>query len=82
KELMSERVSEASIRLATAIEQAKGIDLGELGLDMGIDIHGHVWMFEANSKPGRSIFKHSRLRQADQESRKLLVDYSCYLANF
>ncbi|MGN7470795.1 YheC/YheD family endospore coat-associated protein [Brevibacillus sp. SAFN-007a] len=82
KALMSERISEASIRLATAIEQAKGIDLGELGLDMGIDVHGHVWMFEANSKPGRSIFKHARLRQADQESRKLLVDYSCYLANF
>lgn len=82
KALMSERISEASIRLATAIEQAKGIDLGELGLDMGIDIHGHVWMFEANSKPGRSIFKHARLKQADQESRKLLVDYSCYLANF
>ncbi|MGZ0052428.1 YheC/YheD family endospore coat-associated protein [Brevibacillus gelatini] len=82
KALMAERISEASIRIAKAIEQAKGIDLGELGLDMGIDIHGHVWMFEANSKPGRSIFKHARLKQADQESRKLLVDYSCYLANF
>ncbi|GED68287.1 hypothetical protein BRE01_19890 [Brevibacillus reuszeri] len=82
KAMMTERVSEASIRLATAIELAKGVDLGELGLDMGIDTHGHVWMFEANSKPGRSIFKHARLKQADQESRKLLVDYSCYLANF
>ncbi len=82
KELMKERISQASIRLATAIEQAKGIDLGELGLDIGIDTHGHVWMFEANSKPGRSIFKHSRLKQADQESRRLIVDYSCYLANF
>jgi len=82
KDLMTQRISEASIRLATAIELAKGVDLGELGLDMGIDTHGHVWMFEANSKPGRSIFKHARLKQADQESRKLLVDYSCYLANF
>ncbi|MED1793326.1 YheC/YheD family protein [Brevibacillus nitrificans] len=82
KVMMVERISDASIRLATAIEMAKGIDLGELGLDMGIDTHGHVWMFEANSKPGRSIFKHARLKQADYESRKLLVDYSCYLANF
>ncbi|MED1797661.1 YheC/YheD family protein [Brevibacillus porteri] len=82
KALMTQRVSDASIRLATAIELAKGIDLGELGLDMGIDTQGHVWMFEANSKPGRSIFKHARLREADHESRKLLVDYSCYLANF
>ncbi|CAM3484556.1 MULTISPECIES: YheC/YheD family protein [Brevibacillus] len=82
KALMTERIKDASIRLAQAIEQAKGMDLGELGLDMGIDTHGHVWMFEANSKPGRSIFKHARLKHADQESRKLLVDYSCYLANF
>ncbi|HZG81024.1 MAG TPA: YheC/YheD family protein [Brevibacillus sp.] len=82
KAIITERIKEASIRLATAIEQAKGTDLGELGLDMGIDTRGHVWMFEANSKPGRSIFKHARLKHADQESRKLLVDYSCYLANF
>lgn len=82
KQAITERISEASIRLASAIEEAKGIYLGELGLDMGIDIHGHVWMFEANSKPGRSIFKHSRLKQADEMSRGLLVDYSCYLANF
>jgi hypothetical protein len=80
--LIQERITLAAIRLATAIEQAKGIYLGELGLDMGIDTHGHVWMFEANSKPGRSIFKHSRLKQADEVSRSLLVDYSCYLANF
>jgi YheC/D like ATP-grasp len=82
KGLMEQRVNDASIRLATAIEEAKGMDLGELGLDMGIDTHGHVWMFEANSKPGRSIFKHARLKNADRESRRLLVDYSCYLANF
>jgi hypothetical protein len=80
--MMMERIREASIRLATAIEQAKGTELGELGLDIGIDVKGHVWMFEANSKPGRSIFKHARLKQADKESRDLLVDYSCYLANF
>jgi len=82
KAIVTDRINEASIRLATAIEEAKGVDLGELGLDMGIDTRGHVWMFEANSKPGRSIFKHARLKHADQVSRKLLVDYSCYLANF
>ncbi|HZG14357.1 MAG TPA: YheC/YheD family protein [Candidatus Bathyarchaeia archaeon] len=82
KILIQTRISEAAIRLASAIEEAKGIYLGELGLDMGIDVHGHVWMFEANSKPGRSIFKHARLKHADEVSRSLLVDYSCYLANF
>jgi len=82
KELIEERIKTAAIRLASSIEEAKGSPLGELGLDMGIDLHGHVWMFEANSKPGRSIFKHSRLKQADIHSRALIVDFSRYLANF
>lgn len=82
KELVSRRIREAAFRLATAIEEANQAPLGELGLDMGIDTHGQVWMFEANSKPGRSIFKHSRLKEADNFSRTLIVDYSRYLANF
>jgi hypothetical protein len=80
--IMQERIREIAIKLATAIEQAQDVYLGELGLDMGIDTHGHVWMFEANSKPGRSIFKHARLKHADEVSRSLILDYSCYLANF
>ncbi|MCR8979922.1 YheC/YheD family protein [Brevibacillus laterosporus] len=79
---LEKRVREASIRLANAIEFAYGTNLGELGLDIGIDKEGNIWMFEANSKPGRSIFKHARLKQADEMSRSLLVDYSRYLANF
>ena len=82
RELISRRIGDAAIRLAAAIEEANRAPLGELGLDMGIDTHGQVWMFEANSKPGRSIFKHSRLKEADAFSRNLIVDYSRYLANF
>ncbi|WP_139491727.1 YheC/YheD family endospore coat-associated protein [Brevibacillus dissolubilis] len=82
KDLIESRIADASIRIAEAIESEHGSTLGELGLDMGIDLHGHIWMFEANSKPGRSIFKHARLKQADETSRKLIVDYGRYLANF
>ncbi|MGE5704259.1 MAG: YheC/YheD family protein, partial [Clostridia bacterium] len=35
KSLIEERIRDASIRLASAIEEAKGVYLGELGLDMG-----------------------------------------------
>ncbi len=28
----------------------------ELGLDVGIDTDGRVWLLEVNSKPGRSVF--------------------------
>ncbi len=82
RDLVARRIRDAAIRLAVAIEEANQAPLGELGLDMGIDTHGQVWMFEANSKPGRSIFKHSRLKEADVFSRNLILDYSRYLANF
>lgn len=75
-------IAKTAIRICSAIEKAKGGYLGELGLDMGLDKEGHVWMFEANAKPGRSVFKHSRMKQADLRSRGLLVEYSKYLAGF
>ncbi|WP_232698853.1 YheC/YheD family endospore coat-associated protein [Brevibacillus daliensis] len=79
---LEEQIREASVRLAQSMELAYSTHLGELGLDMAIDLNGDIWMFEANSKPGRSIFKHDRLKRADELSRSLLVDYSRYLANF
>ncbi|WP_019123205.1 YheC/YheD family protein [Brevibacillus massiliensis] len=80
--IIEQRINSAAVRIAKAIEETKGDPLGELGLDMGIDVNGHVWMFEANSKPGRSVFKHAALKQADEFSRSLLIDFSCFLANF
>ncbi len=31
-------------------------DLFELGLDVGIDKQGNIWIIEVNSKPGRTVF--------------------------
>ncbi|MEK1830725.1 YheC/YheD family protein [Priestia megaterium] len=38
------------------LEQELNGLIGELGFDFGVDYQGNVWLFEANSKPGRSIF--------------------------
>lgn len=75
-------LKETAIKLAETIESRVGQNIGELGFDLGIDETGHIWMFEANSRPGRSIFKHDSLREADRKSIYLIVDYSRYLANF
>lgn len=37
-------------RIASCLEQEFG-PLGELALDLGVDRKGHLWFFEANSKP-------------------------------
>lgn len=69
----------------TAIEIAETVErnyphlLGELGLDLGIDRKGHIWLFEVNSKPGRSIFAHPALRADGQNTMRQLVNYCVYL---
>ncbi|OZT11427.1 hypothetical protein CHN50_16730 [Priestia aryabhattai] len=54
--------------------------IGEIGFDFGVDTRGNIWMFEANSKPGRSIFSHPSLRKEDQYTRKLALEYAIFLS--
>ncbi|MBY9080364.1 YheC/YheD family protein [Paenibacillus sp. HN-1] len=53
--------------------------LGELGLDFGIDPDGRIWMLEANSKPGRSVFKLTGDREAARRSVENPLAYARYL---
>ncbi|MCZ8513441.1 YheC/YheD family protein [Paenibacillus filicis] len=73
---------EAAIRLAEDIERNYRHTLGELGFDIGIDQSERIWMFEANSKPGRSIFKHPALKEQGRASLQYIYDYCMYLARF
>ncbi|MFC5468367.1 YheC/YheD family protein [Cohnella suwonensis] len=73
---------EVAIRLSEAIERNYSHTLGELGLDIGIDRDGAVWMFEANAKPGRSIFKHPALKEQGKASLEYILDHCLYLSKF
>lgn len=75
-----EKAKNVSVKLSEAIERNYTHRLGELGLDIGIDKNGEVWMFEANAKPGRSIFKHPELKVEGKESLNLLLDHCIYLS--
>lgn len=79
---VEKKLRDTAVQLAQAIESRVNQHIGELGFDIGIDERGHIWMFEANSRPGRSIFKHNSFKEADKKSIRLIVDYSRYLANF
>ncbi|MBP1761027.1 MAG: hypothetical protein H6Q64_569 [Firmicutes bacterium] len=70
-----------------ALETARTLETrlgptGELGIDIGVDQHGKIWLIEANLKPARKIFSLMK----DNESRLLSVrrpiEYSIYLAGF
>ncbi len=73
---------EAAVKLAEDIERNYRHTLGELGFDIGIDQNERLWMFEANSKPGRSIFKHPALKEQGRASLQNIYDYCLYLSRF
>ncbi|WP_018756101.1 YheC/YheD family protein [Paenibacillus terrigena] len=79
---MLRKVRSTAVDLARAIERNYPYLLGEIGFDLGIDRSGKVWMFEANAKPGRSIFKHPTAKSGERASLDNLIDYCKYLSKF
>ena len=62
-----------------ALESALG-PMGELGMDLGVDVNGRVWYIESNPKPGRSILAHLHATKARALSISRPVDYALCLA--
>jgi hypothetical protein len=75
----SEKLTEAALFLSKALERNMEGIIGEIGFDLGIDRNGDVWLFEANSKPGRSIFTHPDLKDFDLLTRKLSIAFAIFL---
>ncbi|MGD6965449.1 YheC/YheD family protein [Rossellomorea vietnamensis] len=74
-----EKLKSAAITLSSALERNMEGFIGEIGFDFGIDALGRVWLFEANSKPGRSIFSHPDLKSFDLLTRRLSLSFGLYL---
>ena len=79
-EEIEQKLTTAAITLSKSIENHLDGIIAEIGFDFGLDKHDQVWMFEANSKPGRSIFSHPKLKEFELLTRKLSLDYAIYLA--
>ncbi|WP_062352349.1 YheC/YheD family protein [Bacillus kwashiorkori] len=76
-----QKLKTAAILLSEHLEKKMDGILCEIGFDLGMDENGKLWMFEANSKPGRSIFSHPKLKNIEQLSRNYVLEYGIYLAN-
>lgn len=47
-------LDDTSIKLVSCLEKEFG-PYGELGVDIGVDIHGKIWFIEANITPGKRL---------------------------
>ncbi|MEW4285478.1 YheC/YheD family protein [Priestia koreensis] len=79
KEIMA-KLQTASLLISSVLENRMEELIGEIGFDFGIDDRGNVWLFEANSKPGRSIFSHPKLHHEDVRTQQLFLAYAKHLA--
>lgn len=52
---LEDRLREVSVLVAKALDRDLG-PLAELGIDLGLDTSGHVWLIEANGKYSRAVF--------------------------
>lgn len=68
-------------QVATTIERTSQMVYGELGLDLGLDKNGNIWLIEVNSKPRKTtVTEMSKIIMRNAFKRPL--EYSIYLAGF
>lgn len=76
-ELLQELAAAAAL-LPPLLEEACG-RLGELGLDFGLDAGGRIYLLEANSKPGRTVFRLTGDRRAAKLAAENPLRYARHL---
>lgn len=64
--------------IANLMDQKAG-PLCDLGLDLGVDVTGRVWLIEVNSKPGRKVFRRTGDRAARRRSVQTPMGYARFL---
>jgi hypothetical protein len=72
---ITEQINRISTLTPPLIEENHG-PLLELGLDVGIDRKGSLWLLEVNSKPGRTIFLKTGEKEIRQRSIQLPMSYA------
>ncbi|THF83751.1 YheC/YheD family endospore coat-associated protein [Cohnella fermenti] len=68
------KVKNTVVTLARQIERSSKHKMGEMSMDLGVDVSGQVWFFEANSKPMKFDEPHIRKKSLEQ-----IFYYSQYL---
>ncbi|MBH0333868.1 hypothetical protein ABH14_29760 [Brevibacillus brevis] len=77
-----------ALKLAILLEESLPGHYGEFGIDLGVDVHGRVWLLEVNSKPSKSAKTVPLPEGAEELPRRArpsvvrMLDYSAFLSGF
>jgi glutathione synthase/RimK-type ligase-like ATP-grasp enzyme len=71
------RIKDLSLRVAHVL--SKRHLLGELGVDLGVDKQGRLWIIEVNLRPGRATFRRAGLTEAWRRSGIAPLEFTIYL---
>ncbi|WP_044893184.1 YheC/YheD family protein [Bacillus alveayuensis] len=76
---LKKMIKKTVLTISEVLDAKMNGSIGEIGFDLGMDRSGKIWIFEANSKPGRSIFDHHALQKEDRLTREYIFEYAEYL---
>ncbi|MFY0542902.1 YheC/YheD family protein [Brevibacillus sp. H7] len=77
---IEEQLQQLVLELPPFLEEYHG-RLVELGIDVGIDTAGNVWIIEVNSRPGRAVFAQINDPKARLNAVSQPLRYAHYLMN-
>ncbi|MFC5406192.1 YheC/YheD family protein [Cohnella soli] len=76
-------IREECVRMAhslVAVFERKYGPMMEFGMDVGVDVDGHVWLIEANPKPSRDVFLKTGERSTYLKAVRRPLEYALYVA--
>lgn len=77
----NQQIKEVCRQVAATLEKSTQLTFGELGLDLGIDKNGNIWLIEVNSKP-RKTTETEMSQVIMRNTFKRPLEYGIFLAGF
>ncbi|MDF2681252.1 MAG: hypothetical protein K0R47_2442 [Brevibacillus sp.] len=77
-----------ALKLSVLLEEALPGHYAEFGVDLGIDVRGHVWLLEVNSKPSKSANTVPLPEGVEEPPRRArpsvvrMLEYAAYVSGF
>jgi glutathione synthase/RimK-type ligase-like ATP-grasp enzyme len=79
---LSARIKQKALQIARVFEQHTDGNYAELGIDLGLDTMGKIWLIEINSKPSKNDSSVPHIQRGPRRSVIRLVNYSLFLGGY